>query len=152
MTRSLLLCASLLTAPLGSGCYLSHALPLDGAAPDAGVPVDAPADVTVRPDAPLPPGCRAVCEPPTVLAHVALPGAHEGPSYQFADAVSVGSTIVVLTTGRYPGHLPPRHPAPLRGHGDGRGARERAVGKGAAAFRSTTAARASCRRRTRASP
>lgn len=109
MTRSLLLCASLLTAPLGSGCYLSHALPLDGAAPDAGVPVDAPADVTVRPDAPLPPGCRAVCEPPTVLAHVALPGAHEGPSYQFADAVSVGSTIVVLTTGRYPGHAPPRH-------------------------------------------
>lgn len=99
----------LFSAPAVAGCYLSHERSMDGAVDggrsDAGVSIDA----TVRPDAPLPPGCHAVCEPPTVLAHVALPPARSGPAYQFAEAISVEGTIVVLTTGRFPGHAPPRH-------------------------------------------
>jgi hypothetical protein len=94
-----------------SGCYLSHERPLDGSVPGADGSI-ADGGVTDTADAPdaavLPPGCRAVCAPPEVLAHVALPGSHDGRAYQFADAATVDDVIVVLTAGRYAGHAPPR--------------------------------------------
>lgn len=92
---------------LAPGCYLSHER-----SPDAGPELDAgPSDAGPDDAAVIdagPPGCHAECQPPRLVAHVALPSRRdEPPPGAFADAVAVGDTLVVLTARSHIGHAGP---------------------------------------------